>query len=68
MICERCVLATGMAAEEPTVDHIVKELMELPLTKAERMQRFRDLVNRGGDVPDELLDAALKKLMERLAE
>ncbi len=57
-----------MAAEETTVDQIVKELLEEPLTKAERMQRFRELVHKGGDVPDELLDAALKKLMERLAE
>ena len=67
-IYESFALATGMALEEPTVDQIVKELLELPLTKAERMQRFRELVRRGGDVPDELLDAALKKLMERLAE
>ena len=54
--------------EEPTVDQIVRELLEEPLTKAERMKRFRELVQEGGDVPDELLDAALKKLMERLAE
>ena len=68
VIYERFAPATGMALEEPTVDQIVRELLELPLTKAERMQRFRELVRRGGDVPDELLDAALKKLMERLAE
>ena len=68
VIFERFALATGMASEEPAVDHIVKELLELPLTKAERMERFRELVRRGGDVPDELLDAALRKLMDRLAE
>ncbi len=57
-----------MASEEPTVDQIVKELLEEPLTKAERMARFKELVRRGADVPDHMLDLALKKLMERLAE
>ena len=64
----RFVLATGMAAEELTVDQIVRELLEEPLTKSERMRRFRELVRRGDEVPDELLDMALRKLMERLAE
>lgn len=57
-----------MEAEELTVDQIVKELLEKPLSKQERMKRFRELVRRGEDVPDELLDMALRKLMERLAE
>ncbi len=64
----RSGLAPGMASEEPTVDQIVKELLEESLTKAERMQRFKELVRRGADVPDQMLDLALKRLMERLAE
>ena len=57
-----------MASEEPTVDQIVRDLLEGTLTKAERMERFRELVRRGEDVPDELLDVALQRLMDRLAE
>ncbi len=57
-----------MASEEPTVDQIVKELLEGTLTKTERMQRFKELVRRGAEVPDQMLDLALKRLMERLAE
>lgn len=57
-----------MASEEPTVDQIVRDLLEGTLTKAERKERFRDLVRRGEDVPDELLDMVLRRLMDRLAE
>jgi hypothetical protein len=51
-----------------SVDKIVQELMDRQLTKAERIERLRELVRSGEDVPDELLDAALRKLMERLTE
>ena len=42
--------------------------MEHDLTRAERMQRLRELVKSGDDVPDTLMDEALRKLMERLTE
>lgn len=51
-----------------SVERIVEELMDRQLTKAERMQRLRELVISGDDVPDDLLDAALRKLMERLTD
>ncbi|GAB4144314.1 MAG: hypothetical protein Fur0037_12060 [Planctomycetota bacterium] len=51
-----------------TVERIVEELMDRKLTKAERMQRLRELVRSGEKVPDDLLDAALRRLMERLAD
>ena len=44
------------------------ELMDRDLSKAERMQRLRELAKSGDDVPDELMDQALRKLMERLTE
>lgn len=50
------------------VERLVQELMDRQLTKAERMQRLRELVQSGKDVPDELLDQALRKLMERLTD
>jgi len=51
-----------------TVERIVEELMASDLSKAERMQRLRDLARSGEDVPDELMDQALRKLMERITE
>ena len=42
--------------------------MDGSLTKAERIQRLRELAKSGDDVPDELMDQALKKLMERITE
>lgn len=42
--------------------------MEGDLSKAERMQRLRDLARSGEDVPDELMDQALRKLMERITD
>ena len=57
-----------MASPEPTVDRIVQELLERGGTKAERMKLFRELIRRGEDLPDEMLNTALQKLMERLAE
>jgi len=51
-----------------TVERIVEELMDGDLPKAERMQRLRELARSGEDVPDELMDQALRKLMERITE
>jgi len=50
------------------VARIVAELMEHRSTKAERMQLLRELAKSGEDVPDELMDQALRKLMERITE
>ena len=57
-----------MASQQPTVDQIVQELLDRGGTKAERMKLFRELIRRGEGVPEELLNSALQKLMERLAE
>lgn len=51
-----------------TVERLVQELMNLRLTKAERMRRLRELVLSGEDVPDELMNQALRRLMERLTD
>ncbi len=50
------------------VERIVAELMDSDLSKAERIKRLRDLARSGEDVPDELMDQALRKLMERITE
>lgn len=55
-------------AGDSQVDRIVQELLKKGGTKAERVKLFRELVRRGENLPDELLNSALQKLMERLAE
>ncbi len=50
------------------VERIVEELMDGSLTKAERIRRLRELAMSGDDVPDDLMDQALRKLMERITE
>lgn len=40
--------------------------MDGDLTKAQRIERLRDLAKSGDDVPDELMNEALRKLMERV--
>ena len=50
------------------VDRIVEELMDRRLTKAERIQCLRELAKSGEEVPDELMEQALRKLMERITE
>ena len=57
-----------MTAAESRVDRIVNELMEKPLPKGERIKLLRELVERGEQLPDEMLDVALRRLMERLTE
>jgi len=50
------------------VERIVEELLDRRLSKAERIERLRELARSGEDVPDELMDQALRKLMERITE
>jgi hypothetical protein len=49
-----------------SVERIVEELMDRNLSKPERMQRLRELAKSGDEVPDALMDEALRKLMERI--
>ncbi len=51
-----------------SVERIVQELLQRKHEKPERMRLLRELVRSGEDVPDELLDAALRKLMERIPD
>lgn len=68
----RRVTATGFIIVRKTnseaVERIVEELLDNDLSKAERVARLRELARSGEDVPDELMDQALRKLMERITE
>lgn len=57
-----------MTAESAAVDRIVDELLESSLAKCERIELLRELVRRGEDLPDEMLESALRRLMERLTD
>jgi len=60
--------SNNLSNSKPDVDRIVEELMGRDLTKADRMKCLRELVKSGDEVPDELMDEALRKLMERITE
>jgi len=42
--------------------------MDGELSKAQRIKRLRDLATSGDDIPQDLMDQALRKLMERITE
>jgi hypothetical protein len=50
------------------LDRIVQELLDGELSKAQRIKRLRELAKSGDDVPEGLMDEALRKLMERITE
>ena len=57
-----------MSKSNTDVDEIVEQLLQRDLTKAQRLVYLRELVRSGDDLPDELMDQALRKLMERVTE
>ena len=57
-----------MKESNADVDRIVQELMDRDLTRAQRIECLRQLAKSGDDVPDELMDEALRRLMERITE
>ncbi len=57
-----------MSGEKPRVDQIVQGLLDKGGSKQERMNLLRELVCRGADLPEEMLDSAIQKLIQRLAE
>jgi hypothetical protein len=50
------------------IDRIVRELAECDLSKPQRMKCLRELAMSGEDIPDELMDEVLRRLMERITE
>lgn len=60
--------SNNLTTSKPDIDRIVQELMDGELSKAQRIKRLRELAASGDDVPDELMDQALRKLMERITE
>ena len=59
---------SNLTTSHTDIERIVQELMDGELSKAQRIQRLRDLAASGDDVPQDLMDPALRKLMERITE
>lgn len=57
-----------MTGRDSGVDRIVEELLQRSSSKEERMRLFRELVRRGDELPAEMLEDALQRLMDRLTE
>jgi hypothetical protein len=55
-----------LTTSKADIDCIVQELLDDDLTKAQRIERLRDLAKSSDDVPEELMNEALRKLMERI--
>jgi DNA-binding ferritin-like protein len=60
--------STNLTKSKIDLDRIVQELMDGELSKAQRIKRLRELAKSGDEVPEELMDEALRKLMERITE
>ena len=58
----------NLTKSKTDIDRIVEELMDRDLSKAQRIKCLRELAKSGDDLPDELMDEALRKLMERITE
>lgn len=58
----------NLTKSQTDIDRIVRELTECDLSKKQRMQCLRELAQSGESVPEELMDEALRKLMERITE
>ncbi len=57
-----------MTRTHADIDHIVDQLMQRDLSKAERLACLKKLVKSGDDLPDEWMEEALCRLMDRLSD
>jgi hypothetical protein len=55
-----------LTTSKADIDRIVQDLMGGDLTKEQRIMRLRVLAKSVDDVPEKLMDEALRKLMERI--
>jgi len=57
-----------MYADTKATDLILDRLLEGPCSEGGQEELVRDLVWRGAALPDELLERAWRRLMERVSE
>ena len=57
-----------MTRTHADIDHIVEQLTQRDLSKAERLAFLKKLVQSGDDLPEEWMEEAVSKLMDRLSD
>ena len=57
-----------MTDESARLDEVVRDLLDKGGSKPERVLLLRELVRRGSELPDGMLDSALQRLMERIID
>ncbi len=50
------------------LDDIIEDLMDLRQPKSQRIQLMKELIAKGEELPDEMLEEGLKRLMEKLLQ
>lgn len=55
-----------MAKKKATAEQLIEELMQRPDSRARRVEILRELVRRGEELPDAMLDDAMRKLLDLL--
>jgi hypothetical protein len=55
-----------MAKKKATAEQLIEELMQRPESRARRVEILRELVRRGDELPDAMLDEAMRKLLDLL--
>lgn len=55
-----------MGSNEPSAEELIAELMQRPAARSRRIEILRELVRRGDELPDAMLDEAMHRLMDLL--
>lgn len=61
-------LGGSLTRTHADIDHIVEQLTQRDLSKAERLAFLKKLVQSGEDLPEEWMEEAVSKLMDRLSD
>lgn len=56
----------GMGNRKPSAEELIAELVRRPEPRARRVEILRELVRRGEELPDAMLDEAMRRLMDLL--
>lgn len=55
-----------MGKKKATTQELLEELMQRPESRERRIELLRELVRRDEELPDEMLDQAMRKLLDLL--
>jgi len=55
-----------MGSQKPSAEELIAELVRRPEARDRRVEILRELVRRGAELPDAMLDEAMRRLMDLL--